>query len=262
MDRVKVQVVDDHFLFAQSLGSVIKDMERYELVGIAVTGPQALAMAGEERPDVILMDYHLPGYSADMLIPRLLTAAPGTRVVVLTSDTTDTALVNAVRAGAAGFLTKDKAIDDVVDAIGVVARGGTLLTERQRALAEMTPSPAAAPAAPARLAPAAAPSSADLRTLVGEARPASEPIEVRLLGIGSFAQAVLVEHFIDRVATVESVHIRDVDAGGASLGVTLAQGGSAEGLARALVEGSQRLRLASRSPRRVEIQVEAPLIDG
>ena len=147
-DRVTVQVVDDHFLFASSLASVIKGMERYQLVGIAVTGPQALAMVREEQPDIVLLDFHLPGYSADMLLPRFLAVSPATRVIVLTSDTSEAAIVSSLQAGAIGFMTKDKAIDDVLEALGTVADGGTLLTARQREIAGASASSAAAPTLP------------------------------------------------------------------------------------------------------------------
>ena len=241
-DRVTVHIVDDHFLFASSLASVIKDIERYELIGISVTGPQALTMVREEQPDVVLLDYHLPGYGADMLIPRLHSASPETRVIVLTSDTSDGAMVSALHAGAVGFMTKDKAIDDVLDALGTVADGGTMLTPRQLELAGPA-LPATGPAAAARA-------------------PRPDPVELRLVGIGSFAQAVLIERFIDRLPQVDQVYIRDLRAGRASLRVALRPGTSANGLAKELVDGSRRLRLMGVEPGILDLQVEAPLVDG
>ena len=320
-DRVTVQVVDDHFLFASSLASVIKEIERYRLVGIAVTGPQALAMVREERPDIVLLDFHLPGYSADMLIPRFLAVSPATRVIVLTSDTSDGAMVSALQAGAIGFMTKDKAIDDVLEALRVVAEGGMLLTPRQVELARVAGGPAPAtlprsagsslggssapssitappvdepashrtsapstssapqpPAAtsPARQPPAAAPPSPSVpRPSLPEAAPASltftpapvplprpDPIELRLVGVGSFAQAVLIERFIDRLPQVDQVYIRDLGGDRASLRVALHPGASADALAKELVDGSRRLRVTGVERGMLELQVEAPLIDG
>lgn len=242
-DRVTVHIVDDHFLFASSLASVIKDIERYELIGISVTGPQALTMVREEQPDVVLLDYHVPGYSADMLIPRLHSASPGTRVIVLTSDTSDGAMVSALNAGAVGFMTKDKAIDDVLDALATVADGRSMLTPRQLELA--------GPALPATAA------AMDVARA-----PRPDPVELRLVGIGSFAQAVLIERFIDRLPQVDQVYIRDLRAGRASLRVALRPGTSADGLAKELVDGSRRLRLMGVEPGILDLQVEAPLVDG
>lgn len=126
-----VQIVDDHFLFAEALGSVIRDLPEYDLVGIAVTGPQAVSMTQEKQPEVILLDYHMPGYSADQLIPRLRNASPASRVIILTSDTSEASLVKGIQAGVSGYLTKDRALDDVVQALRSVARGGNVLTAEQ-----------------------------------------------------------------------------------------------------------------------------------
>jgi DNA-binding NarL/FixJ family response regulator len=128
---IRVQIVDDHFLFAEALGSVIRDLPEYDLVGIAVTGPQAVSMSQEKQPEVILLDYHLPGYSADQLIPRLRNASPRSRVIILTSDTSEASLVKGIQAGVSGFLTKDRALDDVVQALRLVASGSNVLTHDQ-----------------------------------------------------------------------------------------------------------------------------------
>ena len=127
----RVQIVDDHFLFAEALGSVIRDLPEYDLVGIAVTGPQAVSMSQDKQPEVILLDYHLPGYSADQLIPRLRNASPRSRVIILTSDTSEASLVKGIQAGVSGFLTKDRALDDVVQALRLVASGSNILTNDQ-----------------------------------------------------------------------------------------------------------------------------------
>lgn len=126
-----VQIVDDHFLFAEALGSVVRELPEYELVGIAVTGPQALSMCQERRPAVILLDYHLPGYTADQLIPRLRSVSPGSRVIILTSDTSQASLVKGIRAGVSGYLTKDRALDDVIQALQSVAAGENILSDEQ-----------------------------------------------------------------------------------------------------------------------------------
>ena len=134
----RVEIVDDHFLFAEALGSVIRENHAYDLVGIAVTGPQALSIAQDKQPDVILLDFHLPGYSADVLIPRLKTLSPGSRILILTSDTGDTTLAQGVQAGIMGYLTKDRALDDVMHALDALAKGQSVLTAEQLATARGT----------------------------------------------------------------------------------------------------------------------------
>lgn len=118
-------------MFGEALGSVIRDLPEYDLTGIAVTGPQAVSMSQDKQPEVILLDYHLPGYSADQLIPRLRNAAPSARVIILTSDTSEASLVKGIQAGVSGYLTKDRALDDVVQALRAVAGGANILTEEQ-----------------------------------------------------------------------------------------------------------------------------------
>lgn len=129
----RVQIVDDHFLFAEALGSVIREIPEYDLVGIAVTGPQAISMAQEKQPEVILLDYHLPGYTADQLIPRFRSTSPSSRIIILTSDTSTASLVKGIQAGVSGYLTKDRALDDVVQALRRVSEGQNLLTDEQLA---------------------------------------------------------------------------------------------------------------------------------
>ena len=90
-------------------------------------------MTQEKQPDVILLDDHQPGYSADQLMPRLRNASPGSRVIILTSDTSEASLVKGIQAGVSGFLTKDRALDDVVQALRSVASGKSILTDDQLA---------------------------------------------------------------------------------------------------------------------------------
>jgi DNA-binding NarL/FixJ family response regulator len=127
----RVEIVDDHFLFADALGSVIRGLDGYEVAGIAQSGAQAISIARTARPDVILLDYHLPGYDAADLIPRLRQLSPGVRIVVLTSDTSDATLVRGLRAGVEGYITKERALDDVLEALRTVAAGERYLSDEQ-----------------------------------------------------------------------------------------------------------------------------------
>jgi len=132
-DRIRVQIVDDHFLFAEALGATVRGLPDCQVVGLAVTGPQAVSMAKETQPHVILLDYHLPGYTADELAPRLRAVAPGVRIVILTSDTSESSLVKGVQAGVDGYLTKDRALDEVIQALAAVGQGKSAITAEQQA---------------------------------------------------------------------------------------------------------------------------------
>ncbi|MBI3522603.1 MAG: response regulator transcription factor [Chloroflexi bacterium] len=131
----RVQIVDDHFLFAEALGSVIREIPAYDLVGIAVTGSQAISMAQEKQPEIILLDFHLPGYSADVLGPRLHSVAHNAKIVILTSDQTEASMVKGIQSGALGYLTKDRALDDVIRALDDVAAGAVVLSPEQLEIA-------------------------------------------------------------------------------------------------------------------------------
>jgi two-component system NarL family response regulator len=128
----KVEIVDDHFLFADALGSVIRQLPDHE-VFVAGSGAQAVSIARTAQPDVILLDYHLPGYDAAELIPRLRSLSPEARIVILTSDTSDATLVRGLRAGVEGYLTKERALDDVLEALRRVTAGERYLTDEQEA---------------------------------------------------------------------------------------------------------------------------------
>jgi DNA-binding NarL/FixJ family response regulator len=127
----KIEIVDDHFLFADALGSVIRGLPEYEVAGIAQSGAQAISIARTAQPDIVLLDYHLPGYDAADLIPRLRQLSPGVRIVILTSDTSDATLSRGVRAGVEGYITKERALDDVLDALRAVAAGERYLSDEQ-----------------------------------------------------------------------------------------------------------------------------------
>lgn len=112
-----VAIVDDHFLFAEALAGAVREIGEHEVAGIAVTGAQAVSLVREKQPDIVLLDYHLPGYNGSDLIERIRAAAPQARVIVVTSDTTESSIAKAMEAGASAYITKDRAIEDVVQAL-------------------------------------------------------------------------------------------------------------------------------------------------
>jgi DNA-binding NarL/FixJ family response regulator len=124
---IRVLLADDQPLVRAGLRMVIDGTPDVDVAGEAGTGAQAVHLAKESRPDVVLMDIRMPGMDG-IEATRMITAElPATHVLVLTTFDEDENVYGALRAGASGFLVKDMALDDILTAIRVVAAGDALL---------------------------------------------------------------------------------------------------------------------------------------
>ncbi|MEV5721904.1 response regulator transcription factor [Amycolatopsis mediterranei] len=125
--NIRVILADDHTLIRAALQMVIADAPDIETVGQSSTGDEAVRLVGRLRPDVVVMDIRMPGMDG-IAATRLITQGPGaTRVVMLTTFDEDDHVYGALRAGASGFLLKDMALDDILDAVRIVAAGDGLI---------------------------------------------------------------------------------------------------------------------------------------
>jgi DNA-binding NarL/FixJ family response regulator len=120
-----VVVVDDHELFVTGLVRLLSG--HVSVLGTAASGEEALELVARERPDVVLMDVNLPGMSGIEATRRLTALQPSTCVVVLTVLADERTLIDAILAGAAGYLLKNAPIDDVLDGIRAATTGGSLV---------------------------------------------------------------------------------------------------------------------------------------
>jgi DNA-binding NarL/FixJ family response regulator len=118
---LKVLIADDNVLFAQALEALLDVENSVHVVGRAVDGEQAARMAGELEPDVVLMDLSMPRLDGFDATRRIRSEAPESAVLVLTGsgDRADVELAEA--AGAVGYLTKDRILGELVDAIHAAA---------------------------------------------------------------------------------------------------------------------------------------------
>jgi DNA-binding NarL/FixJ family response regulator len=119
----RVLVVDDHEMVAQSVVRILADEPDLEVVGIAGDVATAVDQARRKRPDVVVMDYQLPDGDGVSATVRIREERPDAVVLLLTGDDDESLLVRAVEAGCAGFLTKQRAVTELVRAIRVVAAG-------------------------------------------------------------------------------------------------------------------------------------------
>ncbi|QNN51275.1 response regulator [Nocardioides mesophilus] len=123
---LRVLVADDHPVFREGFAALLAGIDAVEVVGTAASGLEALELADRLVPDVVVMDVQMPGLDGIEATRRLLAAHPGTGVVVLTMSEEDGTLVDALRAGARGYLLKGAEPAEVVRAITTVAAGGVV----------------------------------------------------------------------------------------------------------------------------------------
>ncbi|MDN3288618.1 response regulator transcription factor [Streptomyces thermocarboxydus] len=147
---VRVLLADDQTLVREAFAMLVESAPDMEVVGQAATGRQAVELARARRADLVVMDIRMPdldGIEATRLIAADDDLA-GVKVLVLTTYDTDENIVDALRAGASGFLVKDTRPAELLDAIRTVAAGDALLSPgpTARLIARFLCSPAATPA--------------------------------------------------------------------------------------------------------------------
>jgi DNA-binding NarL/FixJ family response regulator len=120
---IRVVVVDDHPMMREGMRALVASLTDIEIVGEAGDGDAALREAQLTRPDVVVMDLHMPGVNGVEATRSILRAAPDTRVLVLTMFEDDESVFAAMRAGASGYLVKGAQQDEIVRAVRSVAAG-------------------------------------------------------------------------------------------------------------------------------------------
>jgi len=130
---VQVLIIDDHQMFVESLARVLADDDRIEVVGVASTAAEGLKLAEAHQPRVAIVDYMLPDQDGVELTSALKETNPELMTVMLTASTEDRVLLGAIDAGCSGFLTKDRAVKEVVEAVLAAAEGEALVSPAQLA---------------------------------------------------------------------------------------------------------------------------------
>ena len=124
---IRILIADDHLIIRQGLRLILETEPDFELVGEAEDGLQAIQMAGELNPDVILMDLRMPNMDGITAIEQLRQAQPQIAIVILTTFNEDALMLRGLKAGARGFLLKDTDRSTLFESIRAAARGETLL---------------------------------------------------------------------------------------------------------------------------------------
>ena len=116
-------LADDHSIVLEGLESMLKDSEEFEVVGQARDGVEAVKAASELSPDVIVMDVMMPKKDGVEACREIMETLPETRVVMLTASTEEDAVIEAVAAGATGYLQKVSGMDRLLSTLKLVAAG-------------------------------------------------------------------------------------------------------------------------------------------
>lgn len=203
--RVRVLVVDDHTLFRRGLTALLSGFPEIEVVGDAADAGEALRRAQEQRPDLVLLDNHLPGVRGVDFLPALREALPAARVLMLTVSEDERDLAAALRGGAHGYLLKTIEGDALVAAILRAMRGESVVAPEMTgklvaAYRDAASGPAAAP--PSKLAQL---SPREQQILRGIARGASNKEIGRELGIAETTVKIHVQHVLRKLDVASRV---------------------------------------------------------
>ena len=152
---MKLLIVDDQTLIRDGLVTICERLSDVEVIATASDGEEAVRLAAEHHPDVVLMDVRMPRMDGIEATRRIREQDPDVRVVVLTTFSDDESITGALAAGAIGYLTKDAGRDDIGRALEAAARGQSLLDPAVHArlvqIAQQHPGTSGAEALPAGL---------------------------------------------------------------------------------------------------------------
>jgi len=124
---MRVLIADDQRVVREGLATIIGAIPDMEVVGLAADGAEAVALAAEHRPDVVLMDLRMPRMDGVEATAAIRDSGVGSQVVVLTTYADDESIIGALSAGAVGYLTKDATRDDIRRALEAAAAGQSVL---------------------------------------------------------------------------------------------------------------------------------------
>jgi two-component system NarL family response regulator len=125
--KIRVLIADDHFVARFGLKGLMEDQGDIEVVGEAKTGAEAVTLARQYKPDVVLMDLRMPGLDGVQATAAVLREDPKARVLIVSSYDTEADVLRVNEAGAAGYVMKEAEPDEILKAVRAVAAGGKYL---------------------------------------------------------------------------------------------------------------------------------------
>lgn len=120
---IQILLVDDHDLVRAGLKRILEDVKNFKVIGEASTGEEAILMVRQRKPDIVIMDVNMPGIGGLETTRKIMQIDANIKVIVVTVHVEEPYPTRLLEAGAAGYLTKSCAVDEIVMAIQTVAKG-------------------------------------------------------------------------------------------------------------------------------------------
>ncbi|WP_439112603.1 response regulator [Hydrogenophaga sp.] len=203
--RIRLLLVDDHHLFRRGLRALLSQDDRFEVIGEAGDAGEALrCLAQTPKPDVILLDNHLPGVRGVEAIPALKDAASNARILMLTVSENEEDLAAALRAGADGYLLKTVESEQLAETLVKVLQGESVISPEMLTKLVSVFRSRPAETAPAPLEPATGPSPdllspREREILLLIARGDSNKLIARALDIAETTVKIHVQHILRKL---------------------------------------------------------------
>ncbi|MFZ4398634.1 MAG: response regulator transcription factor [Bacteroidales bacterium] len=121
---IKIVLVDDHQLFLDGIKSLLSEVEFIDIIGEASGGEEVLCLLKNTKPDLIIMDISMKGHSGIDVSKQISILYPNIKIMILSMHTNEEFVINAVKAGVKGYLSKDTSKDELLEAIQIIDSGG------------------------------------------------------------------------------------------------------------------------------------------
>ena len=130
MEKIRVLIVDDHLLFSSGVRVLLEQSDQFIVLGEVADGLEGVKRTESLKPDIVLMDIHMPGISGHEALRLIGESAPEAKVVMLTVSEDANDLIECLREGAAGYILKNIAADTLVDALLKIHRGESIISPK------------------------------------------------------------------------------------------------------------------------------------
>lgn len=130
MPKIEIVLVDDHRIFRDGLKSLLTEIDYIKIIGEASAAAELLDLLLEIRPDLIIMDITMPGLSGIEVSRHIAGLYPDIRVMILSMHTNEEFVINAIKAGVKGYLSKDTSREELLDAIKIIYQGGECFSKQ------------------------------------------------------------------------------------------------------------------------------------